>query len=77
MLFYPRIPAIISSFIENSNCEDGVNFVRSNGYIDNLNVLNSNSSAMVGVFPLLKSGDVWELYLSIEYIPYCFFLDDY
>ncbi len=36
----------ISINIENSKCEDGVNFVRSNGLINNLNVLNSMSDAV-------------------------------
>ena len=44
--FYDLVFENISINIQNSKCEDGVNFVRSNGYVNKLNIINSKSDAV-------------------------------
>ena len=70
MLFYPRIPAIISSFIENSNCEAagfmpldqiiGINDVEIK-YHDEVSAVLSNFKDSTVLIKVLRDGDETEL----------------
>ena len=75
MLFYPRIPAIISSFIENSNCEAagfmpldqiiGINGVEIK-YHDEVSAVLSNFKDSTVLIKVLRDGDKTELTTSVN-----------
>ena len=75
MLFYPRIPAIISSFIENSNCEAagfmpldqiiGINDVEIK-YHDEVSAVLSNFKDSTVLIKVLRDGDETELTTSVN-----------
>ena len=75
MLFYPRIPAIISSFIENSNCEAagfmpldqiiGINDVEVK-YHDEVSAILSNFKDSTVLIKVLRDGDETELTTSVN-----------
>ena len=75
MLFYPRIPAIISSFIENSNCEAagfmpldqiiGINDVEVK-YHDEVSAVLSNFKDSTVLIKVLRDGDETELTTSVN-----------
>lgn len=75
MLFYPRIPAIISSFIENSNCEKAGFLIKDrivaiNGFEINYNdqiagVLSSYKDSLV-VINILRGGDLVSLKTKVS-----------
>ena len=75
MLFYPRIPAIISSFIENSNCEAagfmpldqiiGINGVEIK-YHDEVSAVLSNFKDSTVLIKVLRDGDETELTTSVN-----------
>ena len=75
MLFYPRIPAIISSFIENSNCEAagfmpldqiiGINDEEIK-YHDEVSAVLSNFKDSTVLIKVLRDGDETELITSVN-----------
>ena len=75
MLFYPRIPAIISSFIENSNCEAagfmpldqiiGINDEEIK-YHDEVSAVLSNFKDSTVLIKVLRDGDETELTTSVN-----------
>ena len=75
MLFYPRIPAIISSFIENSNCEAagfmpldqiiGINDEEIK-YHDEVSAVLSNFKDSTVLIKVLRGGDETELTTSVN-----------
>jgi len=75
MLFYPRIPAIISSFIENSNCEAagfmpldqiiGINDMEVK-YHDEVSAILSNFKDSTVLIKVLRDGDETELTTSVN-----------
>ena len=75
MLFYPRIPAIISSFIENSNCEAagfmpldqivGINYMEVK-YHDEVSAVLSNFKDSTVLIKVLRDGDETELTTSVN-----------
>ena len=75
MLFYPRIPAIISSFIENSNCEAAGflpldQIIDINGveikYHDEVSAVLSNFKDSTVLIKVLRDGDETELTTSVN-----------
>ena len=75
MLFYPRIPAIISSFIENSNCEAAGfmpldQIIRINDveikYHDEVSAILSNFKDSTVLIKVLRDGDETELTTSVN-----------
>ena len=75
MLFYPRIPAIVSSFIENSNCEAagfmpldqiiGINDEEIK-YHDEVSAVLSNFKDSTVLIKVLRDGDETELTTSVN-----------
>lgn len=75
MLFYPRVPAIISSFIENSNCEAAGflpldQIIDINGveikYHDEVSAVLSNFKDSTVLIKVLRDGDETELTTSVN-----------